>query len=61
LNTFVLQIHYTNPDLVNDIVDSTGLVFELTSNLRKFDIGTFTVGGTLSWQSMALVLFEIYD
>jgi hypothetical protein len=55
-DTFILQMHYVNPNLESGIVDNSGVIFGLTTKLRKFNISTLTVGSAYSWQGMALVI-----
>jgi hypothetical protein len=54
-DTFILQMHYINNDLDGGVVDTSGVVFSVTSTLRKYNLSTLTVGSTASWQSIALV------
>ena len=56
LDVFVIQYYYRNEELDQNIIDDTSLVFQLTTELREFDIGALTVGGIPEWQSMALVI-----
>jgi dopamine beta-monooxygenase len=39
-----LQIHYTNPEGISGVKDSSGFKLHYTSNLRKHDIGVLTLG-----------------
>ncbi|XP_041368427.1 uncharacterized protein LOC121382863 [Gigantopelta aegis] len=41
-----LQFHWTNPELVKDYVDSSGLTLFYTANRRKYDAGVFVTGNT---------------
>ena len=36
---FVLETHYDNPHLRNDLIDNSGMRFYLTDNLRQYDAG----------------------
>ncbi len=45
---FYSQVHYDNPGLHGNIVDSSGLQLFLTPNLRKYDSGLLTVGHDVS-------------
>ena len=40
------QIHYTNPEGKSDIVDSSGMWFQLAPKLRKYDAGYLITGPT---------------
>uniref|UniRef100_T1J167 DOMON domain-containing protein n=1 Tax=Strigamia maritima TaxID=126957 RepID=T1J167_STRMM len=40
----MLEIHYNNPELKNDWVDSSGIQFHYTSQLRKYDLGVMELG-----------------
>lgn len=40
----VIEMHYDNPDLRNDIVDSSGIEFFYTSGRREHDAGIMNVG-----------------
>ena len=39
-----LEIHYDNPGLRSDVVDSSGIQFYYTSKLRKYDLGVLEIG-----------------
>jgi len=43
-NSFKLQIHYNNPLLYSDIVDSSGVRLYWTSKLREQEMGIFSIG-----------------
>eukprot|EP00095_Tigriopus_kingsejongensis_P000886 snap_masked-scaffold409_size180341-processed-gene-0.2 protein:Tk00886 transcript:snap_masked-scaffold409_size180341-processed-gene-0.2-mRNA-1 annotation:"hypothetical protein DAPPUDRAFT_62540" len=45
---YMLEVHYDNPGLHANIVDSSGLEVFLTPNLRKYDSGLLTVGHDVS-------------
>uniref|UniRef100_T1IHN5 DOMON domain-containing protein n=1 Tax=Strigamia maritima TaxID=126957 RepID=T1IHN5_STRMM len=40
----MLEIHYNNPELKNDWVDSSGIQIHYTSQLRKYDLGVMELG-----------------
>lgn len=40
----MLEIHYNNPELRSDVVDSSGIQFYYTKDLRKHDIGVLEIG-----------------
>jgi hypothetical protein len=40
----MLQIHYSNFDLIEGLVDSSGIVLHLTENLRQYDAGNLMIG-----------------
>ncbi|XP_011493800.1 PREDICTED: tyramine beta-hydroxylase [Ceratosolen solmsi marchali] len=40
----MLEIHYNNPELQADVVDSSGLRFVITESLRKYDAGVIELG-----------------
>ena len=42
-NFYKIEMHYNNPSLRTDIIDSSGLRLKLTSKLRKHDVGGFGV------------------
>nr|XP_039264402.1 DBH-like monooxygenase protein 1 [Styela clava] len=44
---FQLQIHYDNPMLKNDIIDSSGVELTYTAELRKYDAGLIVLGNTI--------------
>lgn len=50
---FKFQIHYNNPDLAT-IRDQSGIRFYLTENLRKTEIGIFTIGATSTWNGISI-------
>jgi dopamine beta-monooxygenase len=41
---YMFEVHYDNPGLHGNVVDSSGLEVLLTPNLRKYDSGLLTVG-----------------
>ena len=41
---FICKVHYDNPGLHGNVVDSSGLEVHLTPHLRKYDSGLLTVG-----------------
>ncbi|KAI8609197.1 PHM/PNGase F domain-containing protein [Chytriomyces sp. MP71] len=43
---FALQIHYTNPQGISGVVDSSGLRLYYSAQLREHDVGVLTVGTT---------------
>ena len=43
----MLNIHYDNPELVEGVVDSSGLEFYYTKTYRKFEAFTLSVGSPL--------------
>ena len=42
--SFSLEIHYNNPDLDENMLDSSGVRFYYTSKKREFDLGIFRTG-----------------
>ncbi|CAG0923435.1 unnamed protein product, partial [Notodromas monacha] len=40
----MLEVHYNNPDLLSNFVDSSGMQLHYTSKLRRFDAGILEVG-----------------
>ncbi|KAK2157256.1 hypothetical protein LSH36_194g01002 [Paralvinella palmiformis] len=40
----MLEIHYNNPDHKQGVIDSSGIKFYVTKNLRKYDAGTLEIG-----------------
>ena len=40
----MLEVHYNNPELRPGIVDSSGIKFHLTPQLRKYDAGIMELG-----------------
>jgi dopamine beta-monooxygenase len=42
--SFSLQIHYDNPDLDENVLDSSGVRLYYTSKKREFDLGVFPTG-----------------
>jgi dopamine beta-monooxygenase len=40
----MLEIHYNNPELRSDFIDSSGIQFYYTKDLRKYDIGVIEIG-----------------
>jgi hypothetical protein len=58
-------LHYNNPTLVEGIVDNSGVRLTYTTDLRKYDAGTMTLGDIANLgkpipAGQALVEFE-YD
>ncbi|KAJ8038730.1 Dopamine beta-hydroxylase [Holothuria leucospilota] len=43
---FMLEVHYNNPLRVSGLVDSSGIKFYVTENLRKYSVGILEVGVT---------------
>jgi hypothetical protein len=43
-NTFTLQIHYNNPNLVANVTDSSGVIFYYSTTLREHQAAVFTTG-----------------
>nr|XP_039261995.1 DBH-like monooxygenase protein 1 homolog [Styela clava]XP_039261997.1 DBH-like monooxygenase protein 1 homolog [Styela clava] len=43
----LLETHYDNPDLEPDIIDSSGVRFYYTENLRKYDAGLLTISQSI--------------
>ncbi|KAJ3047239.1 hypothetical protein HK097_000103 [Rhizophlyctis rosea] len=43
---FSLQVHYENPDLLPNVVDTSGFKISYTPTLRQHDLGTLFVGST---------------
>ncbi|KAJ3317999.1 hypothetical protein HDU76_000986 [Blyttiomyces sp. JEL0837] len=41
---FTLQVHYSNPDLVENVTDVSGMRMYYTKQLRPSDVGVLTVG-----------------
>lgn len=44
----ILEIHYDNPRNVEGMIDSSGLRFYYTKQLRKYDAGVFQIGAAVS-------------
>lgn len=40
----MLEVHYNNPKLIKDIVDSSGIEFVITNHVRTFDAGIIELG-----------------
>ncbi|XP_046966055.1 tyramine beta-hydroxylase [Vanessa cardui] len=40
----MLEVHYNNPDLRNDWVDSSGIILHITDNRRKYDAAIMELG-----------------
>ncbi|CAK1580485.1 unnamed protein product [Parnassius mnemosyne] len=40
----MLEVHYNNPELKNDWVDSSGIILHLTPNRRRFDAAIMEIG-----------------
>lgn len=53
--TFVLQMHYVNDNLDQNVTDGSGVDIYFTSSLRANTIGSLTVGSEVNWKSLALV------
>ncbi|CAF4000838.1 unnamed protein product [Rotaria sordida] len=51
---YMIQIHYDNPRLYSNRRDSTGIQFYLGNELRKYDLGFFTLGTTASPSGLAI-------
>ncbi|CAF2711169.1 unnamed protein product [Rotaria sp. Silwood2] len=51
---YMVQMHYDNPRLVLNRRDSTGIRFYLGNELRKYDLGFFTVGTGSSPSALAI-------
>ncbi|XP_020618268.1 DBH-like monooxygenase protein 1 [Orbicella faveolata] len=47
-SSYMLELHYDNPDGVEGHNDSSGVRFYYTSNLREYDAGIFAVGESVS-------------
>ena len=47
----VFQMHYTNPNRLSNIIDSSGASLGLTTKLRKYD-GGFMRLGPVEYQSL---------
>ena len=45
---YMFEVHYDNPGLHENVVDSSGMEIHLTSKLRKYDSGMLTVGHDVS-------------
>lgn len=43
-NFYVLQVHYDNPTIKTDILDSSGIRVRITSKLRQHDVGGLNLG-----------------
>jgi hypothetical protein len=41
---FVLDMHYNNPDKVSGVPDASGIEMLITTDLRKYDASTLTIG-----------------
>ena len=47
-HTFLMfNIHYDNPELIEGVVDSSGLEFYYTKNYRKYEASTLSIGSAL--------------
>lgn len=53
--SFALQIHYTNRDLVENLYDNSGVRLFYTSQKREFDLGVFQTGDPILMLSGDLV------
>lgn len=40
----MLEVHYNNPKLIGNIIDSSGIEFVITNRLRSFDAGIIELG-----------------
>lgn len=40
----MLEVHYNNPELQENVIDSSGIQFYLTKSLRKYDAGVMELG-----------------
>lgn len=40
----MLEVHYNNPELLENMIDSSGIQFFLTKTLRKYDAGVMELG-----------------
>lgn len=40
----MLEVHYNNPELQVGVIDSSGIRFFVTKNLRKYDAGVIELG-----------------
>lgn len=49
----VLQVRYSNPSLLTNLYDSSGLVVKMTSTLRAYDVGVLAVGVAANSISLA--------
>ncbi|XP_078372321.1 DBH-like monooxygenase protein 1 homolog [Oculina patagonica] len=47
-SSYLLELHFDNPDGIEGRKDSSGLRFYYTSNLREYDAGIFAVGEAVS-------------
>ncbi|KAK3717509.1 hypothetical protein QZH41_016841, partial [Actinostola sp. cb2023] len=45
---FVMEIHFDNPELRSDFVDSSGMRFFTSTKLTKYDAGVWTIGSVVS-------------
>ncbi|XP_073254240.1 DBH-like monooxygenase protein 1 homolog [Porites lutea] len=45
----VLEIHYDNPQNLEGMIDSSGLRFHYTKQLRKYEAGVLLVGAEVNW------------
>jgi len=46
----ILQLHYDNPELITNRIDSSGLKFYYTEKLRKYDAFSMTLGSTFDFR-----------
>ncbi|XP_052095209.1 DBH-like monooxygenase protein 1 homolog [Mytilus californianus] len=42
--TYIMEVHYNNPEMRSDLVDSSGMRITFTPDLRKYDAGLLTTG-----------------
>ena len=40
----MLEVHYNNPELKSGKIDSSGIRFHVTTNLREYDAGVIELG-----------------
>ncbi len=40
----LMEIHYDNPELKNDIIDNSGIKLYFTETLRTYDLGLLVLG-----------------
>ena len=45
---YMFEVHYDNPGMHENVVDSSGMEIHLTSKLRKYDSAMLTVGHDVS-------------
>ncbi|CAF1641142.1 unnamed protein product, partial [Didymodactylos carnosus] len=51
---YLMHVHYYNPNLIQNLTDSSGLRFYLSRQLRQYDIGYLTLGAESSHLGVTL-------